>query len=133
MDRSLSGPKELLDEIGASEEVHELRSLYLDYLRGEVDTFRSLLVRKDLKGIRELGHRLKGSGGSYGFPHISGLGEIIQHLGPHIKWDEVETLFHRLEETYERIAESLSQESERRKLKGSSELNGAGNSDGWTF
>ena len=133
MDRDASHRDGFLEDATVAEELLELRSLYLDYLRGEIDTFRSLLIRKDLQGIRELGHRLKGSGGSYGFHHISELGETIQYLKPHIEWDEVETLFHRLEEKYERIAESLSQESERRKPKGSSEPNGAGNSDDWIF
>ncbi len=88
-------------------EVLELRSLYLDYLKEESDAFKSLLARRDLDGIRELGHRLKGSGGSYGLPHISELGETIQYLEDHTPWEEVETLFHRLEEMYEQIAKSL--------------------------
>lgn len=90
-----------------AEELHELQSLYLDYLRGEVDTFRSLLVRRDLDGIREVGHRLKGSAGSYGFARISEIGEIIQCLEPPAEWSEVETLFHQLEEKYEQIAQRL--------------------------
>ena len=107
MDRNSSfGGSPLGDEFGA-EEVLELRSLYADYLRGEIDTFRSLLVRRDLPSIRELGHRLKGSGGSYGFHYVSELGETVQHLQDHTEWDEVETLFHKLEEMYEQIAEGL--------------------------
>jgi HPt (histidine-containing phosphotransfer) domain-containing protein len=107
MQRDTSRRKGFLDDATVAEEILELRSLYLDYLRGEIDTFRSLLVCKDLEAIRQLGHRLKGSGGSYGFHHISELGETIQYLEPHIEWDEVETLFHRLEEMYEQIAEGI--------------------------
>ena len=104
MDRDSSRERGLLDDVPVSSEIPELRSLYLDYLRGEIDTLRSLFVRKDLEGIRELGHRLKGSGGSYGFHQISELGETIQYLEDHTEWHEVETLFHRLEEMYQQIA-----------------------------
>jgi len=90
-----------------TEEILELRSLYLDYLRGEIDTFRTLLTRRKLEQIKELGHRLKGSGGSYGFDHISELGETIQYLPDSTGWDEVETLFHQLEDMYEQMAEGL--------------------------
>jgi HPt (histidine-containing phosphotransfer) domain-containing protein len=107
MGRDLSRQDSLLNKDPVGEEILEFRSLYIDYLRGEIDTLRSLLVRKDLAEIREVGHRLKGSGGSYGFHHISELGEEIQNLSDRIGWDEIETLFHRLEETYEEIAEGL--------------------------
>jgi HPt (histidine-containing phosphotransfer) domain-containing protein len=89
------------------EELDELRPLYVDYLRGEIDTFRSLLARRDLEDIRSLGHRLKGSGGSYGFQHISDLGEAIQYLQDSAEWEEIESLLHQLEETYEQLAEGL--------------------------
>jgi HPt (histidine-containing phosphotransfer) domain-containing protein len=107
MDRDSSRREGLFRSDFAAEEILELQSLYADYLRGEIDTFRSLLVRKDLGSIRELGHRLKGSGGSYGFHRISELGETIQSLQDRVEWDEVETLFHRLEEMYEQVAEGL--------------------------
>ena len=90
-----------------SEEFEELRSLYVDYLRGEIDTFRSLLTRRDLEDIRSLGHRLKGSGGSYGFHHISELGETIQYLQDSTEWGDIEVLLHQLEEMYEQLAEDL--------------------------
>lgn len=92
---------------GMHEELDELRSLYVDYLRGEIDTFRSLVARRDLEDIRSLGHRLKGSGGSYGFQHISDLGETIQYLQDSAEWEEIEILLHRLEEMYEQLAEGL--------------------------
>lgn len=107
MDKDSSHQEGFFHNVPLAEEILELRSLYIDYLRGEIDTFRSLLARRDLVGIRELGHRLKGSGGSYGLHQISELAETIQYLQDHTKWDEVEILFHRLEEMYEQIAEGL--------------------------
>ena len=105
MDRDSSRREGSCSHDSLAGEISELRSLYLDYLRGEIDLLRSVVVRKDLEEVREVGHRLKGSGGSYGFHHISELGEKIQYLQDHTEWDEVETLFHQLEEMYEQIAE----------------------------
>jgi HPt (histidine-containing phosphotransfer) domain-containing protein len=107
MDRDLSVGKSFSHRGAVAEEILELRSLYVDYLRGEIDTMRCLLARRDLVGIRELGHRLKGSGGSYGLDRISELGEKIQNLRDEVEWDEVEADFHRLEEMYEEIAKGL--------------------------
>lgn len=107
MDRDVSGRKGFSQDDPLAEEILELRALYIEYLRGEIDTFRFLLARRDLSGIRELGHRLKGSGGSYGFDHISELGENIQNLPDRAEWEEIERLFNRLEEIYEKTAEGL--------------------------
>jgi len=104
MERNLFPGDGLLDDDLVTDEILELRSLYFDYLGGEIATFRSLLARRALEEIRELGHRLKGSGGSYGFHDVSKLGETIQYLPDPAEWNEVETLFHRLEEMYQQIA-----------------------------
>ena len=109
MNTSLPGREGLHKHKGnpVHDELAELRSLYVDYLRGEIDTFRSLLARRDLEDIRSLGHRLKGSGGSYGLQHISDLGETIQCLQDCAEWEEIEILLHQLEEMYEQLAEGL--------------------------
>jgi len=86
-----------------TEDMIELRSLYVGYLRNEIDSFKSLLASKDLDQIRELGHRLKGSGGTYGFPQISELGETIQYLEDNVDWKDVEGLLLQLVELYDRI------------------------------
>ena len=60
----------------------ELMSVVPDYLesrRLDCHTIECLLRAGDLVGIRTLGHRLKGSGGSYGFDEISEIGEILEN------------------------------------------------------
>ena len=86
-----------------TEDMIELRSLYVGYLRNEIDSFKSLLACKDLDPIKELGHRLKGSGGTYGFHRISELGETIQYLEDNVDWKDVEGLLLQLVELYDRI------------------------------
>jgi hypothetical protein len=86
-----------------TEDMIELRSLYIGYLRNEIGSFKSLLARKDLDQIKELGHRLKGSGGTYGFHRISELGETIQYLETDVDWKDVEGLLLQLIELYDQI------------------------------
>jgi len=51
---------------------------YLEDRRQDCHAIERLLDDGDLNGIRALAHRMKGSGGSYGFDEISALGEALE-------------------------------------------------------
>jgi HPt (histidine-containing phosphotransfer) domain-containing protein len=51
---------------------------FLDRREKEIGELRDLLSRGDFLGIREIGHRLKGTGGGYGFQRMSDLGFEIE-------------------------------------------------------
>lgn len=44
----------------------------------ELDTLRTALGTDDMEQLRQLGHRMKGVGNSYGFEQISVLGKKIE-------------------------------------------------------
>src|SRR3954464_15677406 len=44
----------------------------------ELDTLRVALAAADFEQLRQLGHRMKGVGNSYGFDHVSTLGKYIE-------------------------------------------------------
>jgi HPt (histidine-containing phosphotransfer) domain-containing protein len=44
----------------------------------ELETLRSALAAGDLEQLRQLGHRMKGVGNSYGFEQVSALGKRIE-------------------------------------------------------
>ena len=44
----------------------------------ELETLRSALAAGDLEQMRQLGHRMKGVGNSYGFEKVSVLGKQIE-------------------------------------------------------
>ncbi len=44
----------------------------------EVETLRAALAAGDLEQLRQLGHRMKGVGNSYGFEKVSTLGRQIE-------------------------------------------------------
>jgi len=51
---------------------------YLDKRRGDVRTILAALEKSDYEMIGELGHKICGTGGGYGFPRITEIGASIQ-------------------------------------------------------
>ena len=67
-----------LIEIGISADIEELVPLYLAARRCDVAEMMSLLAVSDYNRLRILGHNMKGTGASYGFPELSRLGEELE-------------------------------------------------------
>jgi HPt (histidine-containing phosphotransfer) domain-containing protein len=44
----------------------------------ELDTLKVALASADFEQLRQLGHRMKGVGNSYGFEHVSTMGKYIE-------------------------------------------------------
>lgn len=59
-------------------DVADLVPGYLQNRRRDVRELREALLGGDLRRARRLGHRMRGSGGGYGFPEISRLGACIE-------------------------------------------------------
>jgi CheY-like chemotaxis protein len=55
-----------------------LQPAYLASRRHDVKALRSALAATDFEAIRLLGHRIAGTGGAYGFPQISAIGELLE-------------------------------------------------------
>jgi len=51
---------------------------FLDEIRSFCRMMEEALKRNDFDAIQQAGHKIKGAGGSYGFPSISGFGETIE-------------------------------------------------------
>lgn len=59
----------------------ELRHLipgFLDRREKDVVALQNLLIEGDFRGVKDIGHRLKGTGVGYGFPLISDLGRDLE-------------------------------------------------------
>jgi len=60
------------------EDLQDLVPGYLENRRKDVEELRGALARSDFEAIRVLGHKMKGSGGGYGFDEISEIGHALE-------------------------------------------------------
>lgn len=60
------------------EDLQDLFPGYLENRRKDVEELHRALERSDFEAIRVLGHKMKGSGGGYGFDEISEIGHALE-------------------------------------------------------
>ena len=59
-------------------DLEDLIPVFMRNRHKELDALRVALAAADFEQLRQLGHRMKGVGNSYGFTHISTLGKYIE-------------------------------------------------------
>ena len=59
-------------------DLEDLVPVFMRNRRKEVETLRAALTALDFEQMRQLGHRMKGVGNSYGFSKVSELGKSIE-------------------------------------------------------
>jgi HPt (histidine-containing phosphotransfer) domain-containing protein len=52
--------------------------VYLNKRRAEIAIYRKALAANNFEAIRNLGHKLKGTGAGYGFPTLTDLGDALE-------------------------------------------------------
>ena len=79
----------------------DLRDLvpgYLEKRRAEVADFRREAAAGNLEGVRAMGHKIRGTGGGYGFPFLTEIGAKIELAARDGRADELKTLIDELAE-----------------------------------
>jgi HPt (histidine-containing phosphotransfer) domain-containing protein len=61
-----------------AKDLEDLIPVFMTNRRKELDALRVALAAADFEQLRQLGHRMKGVGNSYGFAHVSTLGKNIE-------------------------------------------------------
>ena len=61
-----------------AKDLEDLIPTFMTNRSKELGTLRAALDAGDMEQLRQLGHRMKGVGNSYGFEHISVLGKQIE-------------------------------------------------------
>ena len=61
-----------------AKDLEDLIPVFLKNRHKEVDTLRVALASADFEQLRQLGHRMKGVGNSYGFATVSVIGKQIE-------------------------------------------------------
>ena len=64
--------------ITVAKDLEDLIPTFMKNRSKEVETLRAALAAGDFEQMRQLGHRMKGVGNSYGFEKVSALGRQIE-------------------------------------------------------
>src|SRR5882762_4558863 len=65
-------------KVTVARDLEDLIPVFMSNRKKELDTLRVALAAADFEQLRQLGHRMKGVGNSYGFAHVSTLGKQIE-------------------------------------------------------
>ena len=64
--------------VTVAKDLQDLILVFMSNRHQELDALRLALAAADFEKLRQLGHRMKGVGSSYGFVHVSTLGKYIE-------------------------------------------------------
>ena len=65
-------------KVTVARDLEDLIPVFMSNRKKELDTLRVALASADFDQLRQLGHRMKGVGYSYGFDRVSTLGKHIE-------------------------------------------------------
>src|SRR5205809_6342899 len=65
-------------KVTVAKDLEDLIPAFMRNRHKELDTLRVALAAADFEQLRQLGHRMKGVGNSYGFDHVSTLGKYTE-------------------------------------------------------
>jgi HPt (histidine-containing phosphotransfer) domain-containing protein len=65
-------------KVTVAKDLADLIPTFMTNRKKELDTLRVALAAADFEQLRQLGHRMKGVGVSYGFDQVSALGKSIE-------------------------------------------------------
>ena len=65
-------------KVTVAKDLADLIPVFMKNRHKELDALRVALAAADFEQLRQLGHRMKGVGNSYGFTHVSTLGKYIE-------------------------------------------------------
>jgi HPt (histidine-containing phosphotransfer) domain-containing protein len=69
---------EALCKVTVAKDLEDLIPVFLRNRHKEIDSLKAALAAADFEQLRQLGHRMKGVGNSYGFEHVSTMGKFIE-------------------------------------------------------
>ena len=64
--------------VSVAKDLEDLIPTFMKNRHKEIETLRAALAAGDMEQLRQLGHRMKGVGNSYGFEQVSTLGKQLE-------------------------------------------------------
>ena len=65
-------------KVKVDKDLEDLIPTFMSNRRKELDTLRVALAAADFEQLRQLGHRMRGVGNSYGFDDVTDIGKLIE-------------------------------------------------------
>ena len=65
-------------KVTVAKDLADLIPVFMKNRHKELDALRVALAAADFEQLRQLGHRMKGVGNSYGFAHVSTIGKYVE-------------------------------------------------------
>ncbi len=87
---SISGEGIKEREIMDTEMMEELKLIFVEEMQNRIASLERSLGVKDLTTIQQLGHKIKGTGGSFGFANVSLLGADLESAAKTEDWQTIE-------------------------------------------
>lgn len=79
-------------EVYVDAELKEIIGKYIEYLKESIQVFSIYIQDKNSEAISVLGHKLKGTGSSYGFHKITEWGKILESCKPNFNIDQMNNI-----------------------------------------
>lgn len=95
-------PDKIVVEI--SRDLEEIVPIFLDNRKNDLQTLRDALTRQDFGTVQNLGHRLKGDGGGYGFDAITEIGAMMEQAAKQQDGSMIEEHIVRLKDFLRRVS-----------------------------
>jgi HPt (histidine-containing phosphotransfer) domain-containing protein len=65
-------------KVTVAKDLEDLIPVFMKNRHKELDALRVALAAADFEQLRQLGHRMKGVGNSYGFERVSTIGKLVE-------------------------------------------------------
>jgi HPt (histidine-containing phosphotransfer) domain-containing protein len=65
-------------KVTVAKDLEDLIPTFMSNRKKELEALRAACAAADFEQLRQLGHRMKGVGNSYGFAHVSTLGKQLE-------------------------------------------------------
>ncbi len=100
---------EIVSELASDPDIATILPGFISRLGGQLETMREAQAAGDHDGLRRLAHKLKGAGGSYGYPTLTEACAVLEETASTedratVALDTVAALIHDIQSGYESVS-----------------------------
>lgn len=84
-------------DVFIDEDLQDIVPGYLTNRNNELIELKKLLESKDLEGVKNIGHKLAGNAGGYGFDELGVFGRTMEDAAVNSDWNIIEECIEKIE------------------------------------